>query len=185
MAKVEQRHREKADQVWRESNDPASSDFGPELMAHALAEVEAASRGAAVKGEATGDDELIREMLDYYIDRINLGPSSELRAFTKDFIARARGAVPFVPATTPPAQDAGQWIHFDMTDPNGPDIDDGTPAWIVWNGVVQEQPWIWDHHEGMGPAWLVTAGNAEPDRVVLGVSHYLPCLPPPPPTESK
>lgn len=48
MAKVTRAHREAALEVWRRSNDPASGDFGPELLAEALAEAE--SRGAELAG---------------------------------------------------------------------------------------------------------------------------------------
>ncbi len=85
----------------------------------------------------------------------------------------------FVPAESPQPKAQGDgWVPFDISDPNGPDIEDGTPAWIVWKGTVQHQPWIWDHSEVVGPAWLVTGTGDEPDRVVHGVTHYMPLKPP-------
>lgn len=75
------------------------------------------------------------------------------------------------------AEAAGAWVAFDATDPNGPDIEDGTPAWIVWKGTVQDQPWIWERHEVLGPHWLVTGTSNEPERVIHGVSHYMPIVP--------
>ena len=47
MAKVEQQHREVALVSWSRSNDPAGSDFGPELIARALADAEERGRQSA------------------------------------------------------------------------------------------------------------------------------------------
>lgn len=101
---------------------------------------------------------------------------------TEAEIAAGRRVARYIPAESRATEGQGGWVPFDMSDPKGPDIDDQTTAWIVWKGVVQEQPWIWDHHDGMGPAWLCPCGNAEPDRVVQGVSHYMPVVVPKGPT---
>lgn len=43
MAEVTLGHRAIALDTWKRSNDPASADFGPELLAQALADLEAAA----------------------------------------------------------------------------------------------------------------------------------------------
>jgi protein-disulfide isomerase-like protein with CxxC motif len=40
-APIKPEHRELALETWRRSNDPAGADFGPELFAQALADLEA------------------------------------------------------------------------------------------------------------------------------------------------
>jgi hypothetical protein len=49
-ATVKREHREIADRCWRQSNDPAGEDFGPELFAQAIADLEQATE-ARVRAE--------------------------------------------------------------------------------------------------------------------------------------
>jgi hypothetical protein len=117
-----------------------------------------------------GDDALIREMLGYYIDRTRIAPSSELRVFTKEFIARARREVP---ESTVPAQAAGEWVRCEDRLPEA-------FALVQFDVPGVAGPTIGKFN---GSRWMALFDLSKPGLVDYGRNEprqWRPLLPPPP-----
>jgi hypothetical protein len=110
-ATVERRHRKLADDIWRRSNDPAGLDFGPELLARALASAELEQARATLHDDdywarVRRCDELEQELADVH---------------ALDALACRRGTDLDIPAKIPGFDpgDGSDHLHFVLM-PIGP-----------------------------------------------------------------